>query len=76
MMALYAVTGCLLVAVLGLLWLFRVDNIKQGKAEEQAKAMKGMLNENLRVKKARDSLAADPNGAVAKRVREKYTRKP
>lgn len=76
MMALYAVTGCLLVAVFGLLWVIRVDTLKQGEIKEKHEAMKGMLDDNMRVKKARNAMASDPDGDVAKRVRSKYTRKP
>ncbi len=47
----------LFAAFWAILHFMRQNTLQRGRLEEQNKAMKGMLDENLRVKIARDTLA-------------------
>ena len=65
----------LFVAAWVLLYLMRRDTIARGVQEAKLKSINDMLEDNARVKSARNSLAANPNGATASKLRDKYTRK-
>lgn len=73
------ITNAILSIVLSLagwviLHFIRSNTDQRGKIEEQNRAMKEMLHENLRVKKARDAMAADTDDNVRQLLRDKYTR--
>ena len=68
--------GLVAIAALGgLFWAYRRDIFKRGASEEKLKSMNDMLEDNARVKVARNNLDASPNGSTAGKLRKKYTRK-